>query len=71
MSSHQHDDDDDNVETSRASTPSPNTYLNSLNPLDYQNYEIPSSSQQMHEEMRGGFKSFGKALKRVFSKKKK
>ncbi|GJU91520.1 hypothetical protein Tco_1303943 [Tanacetum coccineum] len=88
MSSHQHDDDDDNVETSRASTPSPNTYLNSLNPLDYQNYEIPSSSQQtdetlfarqttllnqtqqMHEEMRGGFKSFGKALKRVFSKKK-
>ncbi|GJY52173.1 zf-CCHC domain-containing protein [Tanacetum coccineum] len=74
MSSHQHDDDDDNVETSRASTPSPNTYLNSLNPLDYQNYEIPSSSQQtdetlfarqttllnqtqqMHEEMRGGFK---------------
>ncbi|GJW75544.1 zf-CCHC domain-containing protein [Tanacetum coccineum] len=45
MSSHQHDDDDDNVETSRASTPSPNTYLNSLNPLDYQNYEIPSSSQ--------------------------
>ncbi|GJT70410.1 hypothetical protein Tco_1029696 [Tanacetum coccineum] len=89
MSSHQHDDDDDNVETSRASTPSPNTYLNSLNPLDYQNYEIPSSSQQtdetlfarqttllnqtqqMHEEMCGGFKSFGKALKRVFSKKKK
>ncbi|GJW13029.1 hypothetical protein Tco_0017162 [Tanacetum coccineum] len=89
MSSHQHNDDDDNVETSRASTPSPNTYLNSLNPLDYQNYEIPSFSQQtdetlfarqttllnqtqqMHEEMRGGFESFGKALKRVFSKKKK
>ncbi|GJZ25032.1 hypothetical protein Tco_0562491 [Tanacetum coccineum] len=35
-SSHQHDDDD--VETSRASTPSPTTYLNSLNPLEYQNY---------------------------------
>ncbi|GJS28769.1 hypothetical protein Tco_0489389 [Tanacetum coccineum] len=33
MSSHQHDDNDDNVKTSRASTPSPNTYLNSLNPL--------------------------------------
>nr|GEX70059.1 ribosomal protein L7Ae/L30e/S12e/Gadd45 [Tanacetum cinerariifolium] len=31
-SSHQHDDDD--VETSRASTPSPITYLNSLHPLD-------------------------------------
>ncbi|GJV47235.1 hypothetical protein Tco_1437447 [Tanacetum coccineum] len=88
-SSHQHDDDDDDVETSRASTPSPTTYLNSLNPLDYQNYHMPSSSEQthetlftrqttllnqmqrMHEEMRGGFKSFGKALKGVFSKKKK
>ncbi|GKF98520.1 hypothetical protein Tco_0297303, partial [Tanacetum coccineum] len=33
MSSHQHDDDDDDdVKTSRASTPSPTTYLNSLNP---------------------------------------
>ncbi|GKD25589.1 hypothetical protein Tco_1231803 [Tanacetum coccineum] len=87
-SSHQHDDDDD-VETSRASTPSPTTYLNSLHPLDYQNYHMPSSSEQtdetlfarqatllnqtqrMHEEMCGGFKSFGKALKGVFSKKKK
>ncbi|GJW14636.1 hypothetical protein Tco_0018769 [Tanacetum coccineum] len=44
-SSHQHDDDDD-VETSRASTPSPTTYLNSLNPLNYQNYEMPSASEQ-------------------------
>ncbi|GJV88654.1 hypothetical protein Tco_1532592 [Tanacetum coccineum] len=88
-SSHQHDDDDDDVETSRASTPSPTTYLNSLNPLEYQNYQMPSASeqtdetlferqttllnqtQQMHKEMRGGFKSFGKALKGVFSKKKK
>nr|GEU40860.1 hypothetical protein [Tanacetum cinerariifolium] len=86
-SSHQHDDDD--VETSRASTPSPTTYLNSLHPLDYQNYHMPSYSEQtdetlfarqstllnqtqrIHEEMRGGFKSFGKALKGVFSKKKK
>ncbi|GJZ56189.1 hypothetical protein Tco_0611382 [Tanacetum coccineum] len=87
-SSHQHDDDDDDVETSRASTPSPTTYLNSLNPLNYQNYHMPSASeqtdetlferqttllnqtQQMHKEMRRGFKSFGKALKGVFSKKK-
>ncbi|GJY23959.1 hypothetical protein Tco_0397617 [Tanacetum coccineum] len=46
-SSHQHDDDD--VETSRASTPSPTTYLNSLNPLNYQNYEMPSASQQIDE----------------------
>ncbi|GJR48447.1 hypothetical protein Tco_1316550 [Tanacetum coccineum] len=89
-SSHQHDDDDDDdVETSRASTPSPTTYLNSLDPLNYQNYQMPSASkqtdktlferqttllnqtQEMHKEMRGGFKSFGKALKGVFSKKKK
>ncbi|GKC11869.1 hypothetical protein Tco_1008651 [Tanacetum coccineum] len=88
-SSYQHNDDDDDVETSRASTPSPTTYLNSLHPLDYQNYHIPSFSEQtdetlfarqttllnqthrMHEEMRGGFKSFGKALKGVFSRKKK
>ncbi|GJT83896.1 hypothetical protein Tco_1058238 [Tanacetum coccineum] len=88
-SSHQHDDDDDDVETSRASTPSPTTYLNSLNPLNYQNYEMPSASkqtvetlferqttllnqtQEMHKEMHGVFKSFRKALKGVFSKKKK
>ncbi|GJZ52335.1 hypothetical protein Tco_0606850 [Tanacetum coccineum] len=91
-SSHQHDDDnndDDNVQTSCASTPSPTTYLNSLDPLNYQNYQMPFASeqtdetlferqtvllnqiQQMHKEMRGGFKSFGKALKGVFSKKKK
>ncbi|GKA40043.1 hypothetical protein Tco_0732636, partial [Tanacetum coccineum] len=82
-SSHQHDDD---VETSRASTPSPTTYLNSLNPLNSQNYEMPSASEQtdetlferqptllnqtqeMHKEMRGGFKSFGKALKGVLAR---
>nr|GEU39855.1 ketol-acid reductoisomerase, chloroplastic [Tanacetum cinerariifolium] len=86
-SSHQHDDEDD-VKTSRASTPSPTTYLNSLNPLDYQNNQMSSSfeqtdetlfarqttllnqTQRMHKEMRGGFKSFGKALKEVFSKNK-
>nr|GEX62083.1 hypothetical protein [Tanacetum cinerariifolium] len=49
-SSHEHDDDDD-VETSRASTSSPTTYLNSLNPLDYQNYQIPSSSKQTDETL--------------------
>nr|GEU67603.1 hypothetical protein [Tanacetum cinerariifolium] len=64
---------------SRASTLSPTTYLNSLKPLDYQQYDIPTSSeqdddllfehqtdllnqtQQMRKELRGGFKSFGKA----------
>ncbi|GJR23195.1 hypothetical protein Tco_0971722 [Tanacetum coccineum] len=51
-SSHQHDDDDDDdVETSRASTPSPTTYLNSLNPLNYQNYEMPSASEQTDETL--------------------
>ncbi|GKG40384.1 hypothetical protein Tco_0467161, partial [Tanacetum coccineum] len=90
-SSHQHDndDDDDDVETSRVSTPSPTTYLNSLDPPNYQNYQMPSASEQtdetlferqtillnqteqMHKELRRGFKSFRKALKGVFSKKKK
>ncbi|GKA25033.1 hypothetical protein Tco_0711066 [Tanacetum coccineum] len=53
-SSHQHyddDDDDDDVKTSRASTPSPTTYLNSLHPLDYQNYQIPSFSEQTDETL--------------------
>ncbi|GKB42134.1 hypothetical protein Tco_0887076 [Tanacetum coccineum] len=83
------EDDDDNEGTSQASTLSPTTYLNSLSPLNYEKYDIPTSSKQdddllferqtvllnqtqkMHEEVRGGFKSFGKALKGVFSKKKK
>ncbi|GJS40379.1 hypothetical protein Tco_0565422 [Tanacetum coccineum] len=30
-----------------------------------------NQTQQMHKEMRGGFKSFGKALRGVFGKKKK
>ncbi|GJY51316.1 hypothetical protein Tco_0442163 [Tanacetum coccineum] len=87
-SSHQDDDDEDDG-ASRASTPSPTTYLNSLGPLDYQQYDIPTSfeqnddllferqtdllnqTQQMHKELRGGFKSFSKALRGVFEKKKK
>ncbi|GKD71632.1 hypothetical protein Tco_1325722, partial [Tanacetum coccineum] len=87
-SSHQGDDDEDD-DVSRASTPSPTTYLNSLKPLNYQRYKIPSPSQQnddllferqtellnqtqdIHKEVRGGFKSFGKALRGVFGKKKK
>ncbi|GJU38189.1 hypothetical protein Tco_1191146 [Tanacetum coccineum] len=78
-SSHQDDDDEDDG-ASRASTPSPTTYLNSVGPLEYQQYDVPTSSeqnddllferqidllnqtQQMHKELRGGFKSFGKAL---------
>ncbi|GKF43997.1 hypothetical protein Tco_0130549, partial [Tanacetum coccineum] len=45
-SSSHHGDDDDDDGASRASTPSPATYLNSLSPLNYQNYDIPTSSQQ-------------------------
>ncbi|GJY53791.1 hypothetical protein Tco_0445455 [Tanacetum coccineum] len=40
-------DEDDGA--SRASTPSPTTYLNSLEPLDYQQYDIPTSSEQNDE----------------------
>ncbi|GJU86423.1 hypothetical protein Tco_1293969 [Tanacetum coccineum] len=51
-SSHQHnDDDDDNVQTSCASTASPTTYLNSLDPLNYQNYQMPSASEQTDETL--------------------
>ncbi|GJS62779.1 hypothetical protein Tco_0677343 [Tanacetum coccineum] len=39
-------DDDEDDGASRASTPSPTTYLNSLGPLDYQPYDIPTSSEQ-------------------------
>ncbi|GJX19479.1 hypothetical protein Tco_0222156 [Tanacetum coccineum] len=53
-SSHQHDDDDDdddNVQFSRASTPSPTTYFNSLDPLNYQNYQMPSASERTDETL--------------------
>ncbi|GKB96098.1 hypothetical protein Tco_0982235 [Tanacetum coccineum] len=50
--SHQYDDDDDDdVETSRASTPSPTTYLNPLGLLNYQNYQMPSTSKQTDETL--------------------
>ncbi|GJW18542.1 hypothetical protein Tco_0025978 [Tanacetum coccineum] len=44
-SSHQDDDDEDDG-ASRASTPSPTTYLNSLGLLEYQQYDVPTSSEQ-------------------------
>nr|GFA02968.1 hypothetical protein [Tanacetum cinerariifolium]GFA02973.1 hypothetical protein [Tanacetum cinerariifolium] len=87
-SSHQGDADEDDS-ASRASTPSPTIYLNSLGPLDYQQYDVPTSfeqndnllfkrqtellnqTRQMYKELRDGFKSFGKALRGVFSIKKK
>ncbi|GKF02011.1 hypothetical protein Tco_0028934 [Tanacetum coccineum] len=88
-SSSHYESDEEDEGTSRASTPSPTTHLNSLSPLTHQTYNIHMSSQQsdnllferqttllnrrqqMHEEIRGGFKSFEKALKGVFEKKKK
>nr|GEX20755.1 ribosomal protein L7Ae/L30e/S12e/Gadd45 [Tanacetum cinerariifolium] len=88
-SSSHHGDVDENDGASRASTPSPTTYLNSLRPLNNQRYDIPTSSQQdddllferqtillnqsqqIHEEVRCGFKSFGKALRGVKENKEK
>nr|GEU66984.1 hypothetical protein [Tanacetum cinerariifolium] len=84
----EHGDDNEDDGASCTSNPSPTTYLNSLKPLDYKKYDIPTSSeqdddllferqtdllnqtQQMHKELKGGFKSFGKALRGVFGKKK-
>nr|GEU44457.1 pentatricopeptide repeat-containing protein [Tanacetum cinerariifolium] len=43
--SHQGDDDKDDG-ASRASTPSPTTYQNSLGPLDYRPYDISTSSEE-------------------------
>ncbi|GKB02065.1 hypothetical protein Tco_0830109 [Tanacetum coccineum] len=45
-SSSHHGDDDEDDGASRASTPSPTTYLNSFSPLNYQKYDILTSSQQ-------------------------
>ncbi|GJX15883.1 hypothetical protein Tco_0216715 [Tanacetum coccineum] len=42
----EHEDDDENDGASRTSTPSSTTYLNSLKPLDYQQYDIPTSFKQ-------------------------
>ncbi|GJS20722.1 hypothetical protein Tco_0449354 [Tanacetum coccineum] len=88
-SSSYYESDEEDEGTSRASTLSPSSFLNSLSPLTHKTYKIPTSSQQndkllferktallnrqqqMHEEIRGGLKSFGKALKGVFGKKKK
>ncbi|GKB65207.1 hypothetical protein Tco_0921393 [Tanacetum coccineum] len=45
-SSSHHGDDDEDDGTSRDSTSSPNSFLNSLSPLTHQTYNIPTSSQQ-------------------------
>ncbi|GKE61421.1 hypothetical protein Tco_1511788, partial [Tanacetum coccineum] len=51
-SSHQEDDDEDD-DASRDSTLSPTTYLNSLGPLDYQQYDVPTSSEQNNDLLFG------------------
>ncbi|GJW81812.1 hypothetical protein Tco_0145787 [Tanacetum coccineum] len=86
-SSHQHDDDDDvetsRASTPSPTTylnsyhslpknyhmPSASEQTNET--LFERQTTLLNQTQQMHKEMRGGFKSFGKALKGVFSKKKK
>nr|GEZ44032.1 hypothetical protein [Tanacetum cinerariifolium] len=45
-SSHQGDDDEDDG-ASPASTPSPTTYLNSLGPFEYQQYDVLTSFEKM------------------------
>ncbi|GKC51977.1 copia protein [Tanacetum coccineum] len=85
-------DDDEEIQdegTSRARTPSPTTYLNSLSLLRHHVFKNPTTPEQnldtlfsrktlllkrkqkMHEEQHGLFKTFGKALKGAFTRKKK
>nr|GEX09418.1 hypothetical protein [Tanacetum cinerariifolium] len=45
-SSSHHGDDDEDDGTSRASTSSPTSFINSILPLNCQRYDIPTSSQQ-------------------------
>nr|GEW52626.1 UBN2 domain-containing protein [Tanacetum cinerariifolium] len=86
-SSHQHDDDDVKTSRASTSSPTTYlNFLHPLDCQNYHvpsSSEQPdetlfarqttllNQTQQMHEEMRRGFKSFEKALKGVFSKKKK
>nr|GEY38396.1 putative reverse transcriptase domain-containing protein [Tanacetum cinerariifolium] len=42
-------DDDEDDGASRASTSSPTTYLSSLGPLEYQQYDIPTSFEQNND----------------------
>ena len=87
--SHRDDDDDEEEDTSRATTPSPTTFVDDLPDLDYTKYQVSlphertdellftrqtsiiNQQQQMHEEIRGGFKSIGKMFRKMMGKKKK
>ncbi|GJU30803.1 hypothetical protein Tco_1174392 [Tanacetum coccineum] len=86
-SSHQHDDDDVETSRASTPSPTtylnslgPLNYQNYQMPSAFKQTDetlferqttLLNQMQQMHKEMREGFKSFGKALKGVFSKKKK
>ncbi|GKD19114.1 hypothetical protein Tco_1208272 [Tanacetum coccineum] len=90
-SSHLNDDDDDGNDegTSRASTPSPICYVNSLTnqvPQVFQNppnidphlepfytrqTEIINRQVQLRDEQRGGVRSIGKSLRRLWRNMKK
>ncbi|GJY32897.1 hypothetical protein Tco_0417366 [Tanacetum coccineum] len=90
-SSHLNDDDDDGNDegTSRASTPSPIRYVNSLTnqvPQVFQNppnidphlepfytrqTEIINRQVQLRDEQRGGVRSIGKSLRRLWRNMKK
>ena len=87
--SHRGNDDEEEEDTSRVSTPSPTTFVDDLPDFDYTDYQIPlphkrtdellftrqtsiiNQQQQMHEEMRGGFKSVGKMFRKMMGKRKK
>ncbi|GKB91520.1 hypothetical protein Tco_0963792 [Tanacetum coccineum] len=86
-SSHQHDDDDVETSRASTPSPTtylnslhPLDYQNYHMPSSFEQTDktlfarqttLLNQTQRMHKEMRGGFKPFGKALKGVFSKKKK
>nr|GEW06367.1 ribosomal protein L7Ae/L30e/S12e/Gadd45 [Tanacetum cinerariifolium] len=61
-SSRQKDDDEDDG-ASRASTPSPTTYLNSLKPLNYQQFEISSPFEKSDDLLFERQTVFGKKKK--------
>nr|GEV10330.1 retrovirus-related Pol polyprotein from transposon TNT 1-94 [Tanacetum cinerariifolium] len=86
-SSHQHDDDDVETSRASTPSPTtylnslrPLDYQNYHVPSSFEQTDVTlfarqttllNQMQRMHVEMRGWFKSFGKTLKGVFSKKKK
>ncbi|GKE28797.1 hypothetical protein Tco_1444181 [Tanacetum coccineum] len=86
-SSHQDDDDDDGASrASTPSLTTYLNFLGPLDYQQYgvptsskqnddllfeRQTDLLNQTQQMHKELRGGFKSFGKALRGVFGKKKK